>query len=153
MNRFSRLEGLRRLKEEAAGQAFAGTLVQIDTLRQRIVALEQESADEKAAAIAAWSGSERPDSNLLERFLTGQAWRRKRLDEALLKAQKESEQARVFWLSTRVQLQQAELLAKKEALRIQQEQRRKEAKEMDLIGIYRAGHNLAGQHQVKRGAS
>ncbi|MBF0273517.1 MAG: flagellar export protein FliJ [Magnetococcales bacterium] len=153
MNRFSRLEELRRLKEEAAGQAFARTLARIEDLRQRIAVLDRETAEEKTAAIDALAapGPERPDPGLLDAYLTGQAWRRERLEMALRRAQQESEVARETWRGTRMQLQQAEVLAKKEDVRQQREAHRQELKQMDMVAIQRIGRDPDGQFQARRG--
>ncbi|MBF0439160.1 MAG: flagellar export protein FliJ [Magnetococcales bacterium] len=151
MNRFSRLEALRRLKEESAGQAFARTLARIDELRQQMVDLDRETAEEKRAAMEALAGPQRPDPAWLESFLAGQAWRRGRLDGALRKARMESEVAREAWRMARMQLQQAEVLAQKEGVRILGEQRRAEMKEMDMLGIYRSNFNLENPIQSRRG--
>lgn len=151
MNRFARLEALRKLKEDAAGQAFARTLAHIEALRQQIVNLDRESAEENAMATAALAGPERYDPMLLDLFLKGQAWRRERLEMALKKGRQESEVAREQWRIARVQLQQAEVLVKKESQRLALEQRRKENREMDLVGIYRNSTYRDGQHQAKRG--
>ncbi|MEO5334493.1 MAG: flagellar export protein FliJ [Magnetococcus sp. YQC-5] len=153
MNRFARLEELRRLKEETAGQAFARSLAQIEELRHRIVELDRMSQEEQNAAKEALAGPQRPDPALLAQFLMGQKWRRQRLETALGKARQESEAAREVWRLARMQLQQAETLAEKESLRLKLEQRRKENKEMDQVGIYRSSHLQDGHHQARRGTA
>ncbi|MBF0214072.1 MAG: flagellar export protein FliJ [Magnetococcales bacterium] len=155
VNRFSRLEELRRLKEEAAGQAFARTLVRIEELRLKMARLDQETAEEKRAAIEALAapGAQRPDPTLLDAYLAGQMWRRNRLEMALRRARQESEQARETWRGTRMQLQQAELLAEKEQARQKQEEHRQEVKEMDMVAIHRIGHDPIGRFQARRGVA
>ncbi|MBF0341499.1 MAG: flagellar export protein FliJ [Magnetococcales bacterium] len=155
MNRFSRLEELRRIKEDAAGQAFARTLMRVEDLRQRITELDRQTEEEKRAAIEALAapGPNRPDPGLLESFLAGQIWRRQRLEMALRRAREDSEAARENWRLTRMQLQQAENLAEKEDGRQRVEARRNEMKEMDFVAISRVGRDSNGQFQARRGVA
>ncbi|MBF0127361.1 MAG: flagellar export protein FliJ [Magnetococcales bacterium] len=153
MNRFSRLKELRKLKEDAAGQALARIHAQIETLRQRIVDLERETMEEKEAATEALAGPRRPDPHLLASFLKGQEWRRGRLESALKKARQEADEARDVWHHARMQLKQVEILADKENLRMKQEQLRVERKEMDLVGIYRTARHQDNQQQARRGSA
>ncbi|NGZ07361.1 MAG: flagellar export protein FliJ [Magnetococcales bacterium] len=153
MNRFSRLEELRRLKEDAAGQALARCLARVEEVRHKIATLDKETAEEQRAAIEALAvpDAQRPDPRLMEAFLAGQVWRRQRLEATLRRAVQESEAAREKWLGTRIQLKQAEVLADKEDVRLQREAHRQEMKEMDSVAINRVGRDPNGQLQARRG--
>ncbi|MEO5346834.1 MAG: hypothetical protein H7834_10720 [Magnetococcus sp. YQC-9] len=152
MNRFSRLEEMRRIQEEAAGQAFARTLIRIEELTQRIAALDRQTEEENRAAIDALADPEavRSDPGLLQTFLSGQAWRRQRLEMTLQRARHDSQAAREVWLGTRVQLKQAERLSEKEEERLRGEVRRQEIKELDNVAINRIGRGPDGQYQARR---
>lgn len=151
-NRFSRLEELRGLQEEAAGQAFARTLVNIEELTRHIAELDRQTAEERRAAIEALADpdAKRTDAGLMQSFLAGQAWRRERLEHMLQRARHDSEQARAAWHEARMRLQQSEKLAEKEGARLQHEAKRQEFKEMDLVAINRVGRDPAGQYQTRR---
>ncbi|MBF0418190.1 MAG: flagellar export protein FliJ [Magnetococcales bacterium] len=151
-NRFSRLEELRGLQEEAAGQAFARTLVRIEELTQHMAELDRQTAEEQRAAIEALAnpGAGRPDAGLMQSFLAGQAWRRQRLEQMLHRARHDSEQARAAWHEARMRLQQSEKLAEKEGARLKQEAKRQENKELDFVAINRIGRDPAGQYQTRR---
>ncbi|MBF0294176.1 MAG: flagellar export protein FliJ [Magnetococcales bacterium] len=144
MNRFARLRDLRKIREDAAGHELARALAYVETVRHKIAELDQATQEEKEAAMATLAGPQRASPGLLESFLAGQAWRRGRLTSALQKARQESEEARDLWLAARLQLRQAEALAEKEALRLSMEQKRKEAKELDMVGILSHTHRQNG---------
>ncbi|MBF0180465.1 MAG: flagellar export protein FliJ [Magnetococcales bacterium] len=146
MNRFARLRDLRKIREDAAGHELARALAYVETVRHKITELDQTTQEEKEAAMATLAGPQRASPGLLESYLAGQAWRRGRLTGALHKARLESDEARERWLAARVQLRQAEVLAEKEALRIRMEQKRKEAKELDIVGILSAAHRQNGSY-------
>ncbi|MBF0164222.1 MAG: flagellar export protein FliJ [Magnetococcales bacterium] len=151
-NRFSRLEELRGLQEEAAGQAFARTLVRIEELTRHIVELDRQTAEEQRAAIEALAdaGTDRTDAGLMQSFLAGQVWRRQRLEHMLQRARHDSDQARVAWHEARTRLQQSEKLAEKEVARLKHEAKRQEIKELDFVAINRMGRDPSGQYQTRR---
>ncbi|MEO5363872.1 MAG: flagellar export protein FliJ [Magnetococcus sp. DMHC-8] len=143
MNRFDRLVELRRIREEIQGTAFARLLARLEGLKQDVRQLDQQTTEEQAQMrLALDQGTDRSAGpplplGLLDKFLQGQAWRRKRLEQMIVVAQQDLEKARATWIAARTQLQQAEKLAEKEA----QQQRKRleyhEKKAMDMVGVLR----------------
>ncbi|MBF0461974.1 MAG: hypothetical protein HQL87_11305 [Magnetococcales bacterium] len=153
MNRFSRLVGLRRIREEANGMAFARTLARMEGLQQDMIRLDQQTQEEQGLVrqtLADDAGgretgpSGRLALGLVDNFLRGQAWRRQRLEQMIAVAQLDLEKSKEAWLAARTQLQQAEKLAEKEALHQHQRVEHDEKKAMDMVGVLR-NRNFSGQ--------
>ncbi len=144
MNRFNRLVELRHIREEMNGSAFARVLARLDGLQQDVVRLDQQTKEEQElvrlsidqTAQGALAGPP-VAPGLLDNFLRGQSWRRKRLEQMIVVAQLDLEKAREAWLAARTQLQQAEKLAEKETLHQQKQAERQEKKTMDMVGVMR----------------
>lgn len=147
MNRFKqsggskRLVELRRIREEANAMAFARVLGRLEGLRQDVVNLDRQTTEEQTLA---WDAigqevtvSDRLALGMLDNFLRGQSWRRKRLEQMIAVASMDLEKAREVWMAARTQLQQAEKLAEKEALQQHKQAEYQEKKMMDMVGVLR----------------
>lgn len=138
MNRFNRLVELRRIREEVNGMAFARTLARVEGLQQDVIKLDQQTAEEQTLLQQEEaSTANRGALLMLDNFLRGQSWRRKRLEQMIAVAKLDLEKAREAWLAARAQLKQAERLAEREQLQQQKKIEQHERKTMDMVGILR----------------
>lgn len=136
-----RLVELRRIREEASAMAVARVLGRLEGLRQDVVNLDRQTAEEQALAWDAMgqevTASDRLTLGLVDNFLRGQSWRRKRLEQMIAVASLDLEKAKEVWMAARTQLQQAEKLAEKEASQQQKQAEYQERKTMDMVGVLR----------------
>ncbi|MBF0401118.1 MAG: flagellar export protein FliJ [Magnetococcales bacterium] len=136
-----RLVELRRIREEANGMALARVLARLEGLRQDVIKLDQQTLEEQTLARDAigqeGASSDRLALGMMDNFLRGQLWRRKRLEQMIAVADLDLEKAREAWLAARTQLQQAEKLAEKEDLQYRKQAEQQEKKTMDMIGVLR----------------
>lgn len=137
MNRFSRLVSLRRLREEEYGMAYARMLAKIEGLRQSVVKLDEVTNEERILARSSFGQNSDVPLRMVEDFLKGQAWRRRKLEWMIATTRSEVEKAKAIWLAARVELKQAEKLAEKEMQQQHQEAEKRERKTMDMIGLIR----------------
>ncbi|MBF0624276.1 MAG: flagellar export protein FliJ [Magnetococcales bacterium] len=136
MNRFSRVVGLRRIREEAEAMAYARALARLEALRGKVRELDRVTArgrEERRQELAEGGLSMPPE--MFEGFLKGQAWRRERLLEAINRSLEEVRKAKEVWHGVRVQLQQIERLEEKEGDRLHAEARRQEMKALDAVSM------------------
>ncbi|MEO5350365.1 MAG: hypothetical protein H7836_12050 [Magnetococcus sp. YQC-3] len=137
MNRFHRLVELRRIREETNGMAFARTLARVEGLQQDVLRLDQQTAEEQALARQAIDQADRTPLAWMDKFLQGQIWRRKRLEQMIAVAKMDLEKSREAWIAARTQLQQAEKLAEREQMQQRQKLEQYEKKTMDMVGVLR----------------
>ena len=144
MSRFSRLVELRRIREESYGMAYAHILAKVEHVQQNMVKLDEITEKECMAArqVLGQGGGQDgsqggvwPSGSMVEDFLKGQFWRRKKLEEKMATLQKEQDKAKDVWLTARVQLKQAEKLVEKDVLQQHHKVEKRERKMMDMIGI------------------
>ncbi|MBF0422916.1 MAG: flagellar export protein FliJ [Magnetococcales bacterium] len=143
MNRFGRLVELRKIREEAAANALARVLGRIRKNQEEMAALDRETEAEKIEAKANLISGRAIPPIVYEDFFRGQAVRHQRLVERHSRLQVEAENARQVWHGARVMLQQAEKLAEKDAKVRAMEGRRKEGKELDMVGVLGASHPVS----------
>ncbi|MEO5363994.1 MAG: hypothetical protein H7838_10290 [Magnetococcus sp. DMHC-8] len=137
MNRFHRLVELRRIREETNGMAFARTLARVEGLQQDVLKLDQQTAEEQTLARQAADQADRSMLPWMDKFLQGQSWRRKRLEQMIAVAKMDLEKTREAWMAARTQLQQAEKLAEREKRQQRQKIEQYEKKTMDMVGVLR----------------
>ncbi|MEO5327173.1 MAG: flagellar export protein FliJ [Magnetococcus sp. THC-1_WYH] len=135
MNRFRRLVELRKIREEAAAAALADVLGRIQKTQEEISGLDRETETEKRLAKENLASGCVLPPQMYEDFFRGQIWRRVRLLERRSKLQVEAEAARQVWYGARTLVQQAEKMAQKDDQVKKAAERRKEMKELDMIGI------------------
>lgn len=135
MNRFRRLVELRQIREEAAAQELAKVLGRIQKTKDEILGLDGETETEKRLSKENLSSGCMIPPKLYEDFFRGQVWRRVRLEERKSKLEVEAEAARQVWYGARTLVKQAEKLAQKDDQLKNAAERRKELKELDMIGI------------------
>jgi flagellar export protein FliJ len=135
MGRFARLVDLRKIREEADGLAYASILARIETCRQKIVKLDEETAEGHKSACEQVVEGNSPGPFLFDDFFRGQKVRVKKLEEKIKFAQEEAAVARNVWLASRTKLQQTEKMAEKEVSKSKFEKRHNDNKELDMIGI------------------
>jgi flagellar export protein FliJ len=138
MNRFTRLVELRRLREEAAAQEFAKTRMKVEGIQQQISDRKQETEEARILALShvGQSGVRLPPM-MYENFYRGQATRISNLSNAERQAANEMKKTMQAWHTTRVELKQAEKMSEKTEKLQQKEQKRREDRAMDDVGILR----------------
>ncbi|MBF0108583.1 MAG: flagellar export protein FliJ [Magnetococcales bacterium] len=142
-NRFRRLVELRRIREETAANALARVMARIRKVEGEIAGLDRETEEEKRMAKENLASGCPLSPKMYEDFFRGQMWRRRRMEEHKGRLLLESQSARKNWLDARTLLEQAGKLAQKaDAVQIKEE-RRKEGKELDMMGVLGASHSIS----------
>ncbi|HIJ84675.1 MAG: flagellar export protein FliJ [Magnetococcales bacterium] len=135
MNRFQRLVDLRRIREETAAMALGKIQAGIQKIQEEMAGLDRETATEKHLAKENLASGCALPPQMYEDFFRGQVWRQRRMEERKSRLQVEAEAAKQAWYGARTLLQQAEKLAQKDDQLRKKGERRKEAKELDMIGV------------------
>ncbi|MBF0448676.1 MAG: flagellar export protein FliJ [Magnetococcales bacterium] len=138
MGRFSRLVELRKIREEADGLAYAHVLSRIEGFRQKIRELNIETEEGRRMSCDMVGQQGVFGTYRFDDFFRGQTWRVQKLQEKITLAQQQANAAKKIWLASRTQLQQAEKMAEKEEAQRKKEQRLKDNKELDMIGIFQS---------------
>jgi flagellar export protein FliJ len=135
MGRFEKLVNLRKIREEADGLAYSRILSRIESFRQKIRELEQETADGHQMACDQMAQGISIGSSSFDNFFRGQKWRIQKLLDKIILAQEEADAAQKIWFASRIKLKQTESMSEKELARRKEEIRQIENKELDMIGI------------------
>ncbi|MBF0434925.1 MAG: flagellar export protein FliJ [Magnetococcales bacterium] len=141
MNRFQRLVELRKIREESAADAFARAQGRIQKNLDEMATLDRETESEKQSAKENLVSGCTIPPQMYENFFRGQVFRKLRLEERQSRLQAEAEVARRAWLGARTLLEQAKKLAEKDDKLKAASERRKESKEMDMVGILGVQHS------------